>query len=461
VIFNYVCEIIPMSRKRKQGREETYDQPVAHLVSLGCAKNLVDSEIMLGALAQAGFAVSASPEGADVVLVNTCGFVRDAVDESEDVIRELAALRREGGCGRLVVAGCLAQRRQQALREKFPEIDLLIGTSAYTDIVELLNGDASESFPPRTAMPDHTFARLPSTPPWTAFLRTAEGCSNRCAYCIIPYIRGDFRSRTPDSLVREARDLAAMGVRELVLVAQDNTRFGLDLPAPSSLPALLESLSSIESIDWIRVMYCHPARVDENLLRAFANTPKVLPYLDMPIQHAHPDILRAMNRPENPAEVLRAIERARELMPDVCIRTTALVGFPGETERHFKALLDFVDKAQFDRLGAFRYSPEPEAPAAFMQAQVREDVKGERLDRLMNVQSEIALKRNQIWVGRELDVLIEGPSDSPGMSAGRSFRDAPDVDGYVFVKGEHAPGAFVRARVRTATHYDLVAEPVD
>lgn len=449
-----------MSRKRDQSGAEARGRPVAHLVSLGCAKNLVDSEIMLGALAQAGFAVSADPEGADLAVVNTCGFVRDAADESEDAIRALAALRREGRIGRLAVAGCLAQRKKHELREQFPEIDLLIGAAAAADIAELLKGEIAESFPPLTALPDHTAARLPATPPWTAYLRTAEGCSNRCAYCIIPQLRGDFRSRGLESLVREARDLAALGARELVLVAQDNTRYGRDLSPASSLPALLRALDGVPGVAWLRVMYCHPARVDEALLAALADTPKALPYLDMPIQHAHPDILRAMNRPENPAEVLRAIKRARELMPGACIRTTAMVGFPGETETHFRALLDFVREARFDRLGAFRYSPEPEAPAAFMQGQVSEAVKRERLDRLMTLQSEISLEKNKEWVGRELEVLMEGPSRDPGMSAGRSFRDAPDVDGFVFVKGRHTPGAFVRARVKAATHYDLVAEPL-
>ena len=277
---------------------------------------------------------------------------------------------------------------------------------------------------------------------------------------MIPYIRGDFRSRTPDSLEHEARDLAALGARELVLVAQDNTRYGRDLDPASSLAALVQRLDRIPELRWLRVMYCHPARVDADLLRAFADTPKVLPYLDMPIQHAHPDILRAMNRPENPTDVLRALDLARELMPDICIRTTVLVGFPGETETHFQALLDFVERAQFDRLGAFRYSPEPEAPAAFLPAQVREDVKSERYERLMALQGEISLKKSKDWVGREIEVLIEGPAQAPGMSEGRSFRDAPDVDGAVFVKGQHALGAFIRARVRSVTHYDLIAEPL-
>jgi ribosomal protein S12 methylthiotransferase len=443
---------------RKRGGNEP--QPVAHLVSLGCAKNLVDSELMLGALATAGYAISAVADGADVVVVNTCGFVRDAVEESEEVIKQFASMRRGGRFGRLVVAGCLAQRVGEDLLEKFPEIDALLGTSAYPDIVQLLESNAKTSFPPRTALPDHTFARLPSTPPWTAYLRTAEGCSNRCAYCIIPYIRGDFRSREPESLEREARDLAALGVAELVLIAQDNTRYGLELKPPSSLPALLRRLDKINELKWIRVMYCHPARVDEELLRAMAGCEKVLPYLDMPMQHAHPEILRAMNRPENPDDVMRAIGLAREIMPDICVRTTMLVGFPGETEKHFSELLKFVGRAKFDRLGAFRYSPEPEAPAAFMPNQVSEPVKGERYDRLMTLQSDISHEKNRAWVGRELEVLIEGAAPAPGMSQGRSFRDAPDIDGAVFVTGTHRPGAFVAARVRSATTYDLVADPV-
>lgn len=434
-------------------------QRIAHLVSLGCAKNLVDSELMLGSLAQAGYAVSASPDGADVVVVNTCGFIRAAETEAEDVIAAMAELKRQNVFGTLVVAGCLAERRRAALRERFPEIDVLAGTSAAADIAQLLESNDAAHFPPRAALPDHTRARLPSTPPWMAYLRTAEGCSNRCAYCVIPMLRGGFRSRAPESLEHEARDLVRLGARELVLIAQDNTRYGRDLKPPSSLSELLRRLDRIRDLRWIRVMYCHPARTGDALLETMAACEKVLPYLDIPVQHAHPDILRAMNRPADPDAILRTLGRARELMPGICIRTTVMAGFPGETEKHFNALLEFIKTAQFDRLGAFMYSPEPEAPAAMMPGQVPEPVKGERLERIMEIQKDISLKKNLAWVGRELEVLVEEPAPAPGMMRGRSFREAPDdIDGSVFVPGRAKPGAFKTVRVRSATAYDLFAE---
>ena len=440
--------------------KKRHRQPSVHVISLGCAKNLVDTEIMLGALAQAGYAISGAAEGADVVLMNTCGFVREAEAEAQEEISRLAELRRQNRIGRLVVAGCLAQRRKQALRDKFPEIDILVGTSGVPDIAELLKTKTAEFFPEKTALPDHTYARLPATPPWTAYLRTAEGCSNRCAYCIIPMLRGDFRSRTPDSLEREARDLVDMGVDELVLIAQDNTRYGRDLDPPSNLPALLQRLDTVPDLYWLRVMYCHPARVDRELIETIAACEKVLPYIDMPVQHAHPDILGAMNRPGSPEKMLETIQEIRNIMPDACIRTTAMVGFPGETDVHFQALLDFVREARFDRLGAFRYSPEPEAPAAFMPEQVSESAKGDRYHELMTLQGEISLEKNKEWIGCDLEVLLEGPAAGPGMTQGRSFRDAPDIDGAVLVPGRHHPGDFITVRIRNATTYDLIADEV-
>lgn len=432
----------------------------AHLVSLGCAKNLVDSEIMLGALAQAGYVICAEPDNVDVIIVNTCGFVHDAVDESESVILDMVKLKRLGLCKRLVVAGCLAEREKHALKEKFPEIDYLLGTSAYTEIVKVLSDGAGlEMFPPKESMPDHTMARLPSTPPWTAYLRTAEGCDNRCAYCMIPSLRGGYRSRTPESLEKEGRALAALGVKELVLVAQDNTMYGRDLNPKATLAELLKRLEQIDGIEWIRVMYCHPARMDRELLETMAASPRILNYLDIPMQHASPEILKAMNRPDKPDEVLKTIELARSLMPDVCIRTTYIVGFPGETEKHFHELEEFIKKARFDHLGVFRYSQESGTPAAIMDGQISEPVKAERYDRLMLLQRGISIEKNHAWVGREMNVLIESFTQTRGIMCGRSFRDAPDIDGNVFVSSKNArPGEFVVAKIREALEYDLMAD---
>jgi len=444
--------------KRKRGKEK---MKTVSVVSLGCSKNLVDTEVMLGALAAAGYVPGVEPEGADVVLVNTCAFIREAVEESLEVLEELSALRREGDCGKLVVAGCLPQREKERLGEKFPEIDLLIGTSSYPDIVSLLEGAAGSVFSPCDFLHDHTYPRLLVTAPWTAYLKIAEGCSNRCSYCLIPSLRGAYRSREPESLAAEAEGLVEIGVRELVLVAQDTTRYGRDPGGGSMLPGLLHRISRIDGIKWIRVMYAYPELVDTGLASAIAEIPEVCNYLDMPVQHIDPQILGAMNRRGGPDAIYRAIETLRSTVPGLCLRTTVLTGFPGETERQFDRLLDFIGKTRFDRLGAFGFSPEEGTAAAAMPGQLPRDEIDRRVDAVMRAQQEISLEINQSLAGSELEVLVEETGvdeNNNAYSAGRTYRDAPDIDGLFILHREEEPGEFITARVTSADEYDLEGE---
>jgi ribosomal protein S12 methylthiotransferase len=429
-------------------------------VSLGCAKNLVDTEVMLGALASAGWEISFDPSFADVVLVNTCGFIGDAAAESESVIAEYARMRKRKKRMRLVVAGCHAERARESLRAKFPEIDLLIGTSSYGDVVELLKFESRDAFAPRTYMHDHTNPRLLATPPWTAFLKIAEGCSNRCGYCTIPSIRGDYRSREPESLLCEAADLAALGVREMILVAQDVTRYGADIGRPDALPSLIRNLAGIAGVRWIRLMYAYPELVGPELARAIAETPRVCSYLDMPIQHADAGVLSAMNRRGGPVAIRRAIETLRDAVPEICLRTTVLVGFPGETDAQFRRLLDFMAETEFDRLGAFAYSRESGTPAAELPGQIADEVKQERLSAVMELQQGISLKKNRLLIGKNIEAVVEGvepEKKTKGGSAlvGRTWRDAPDIDGVIHIEGEAEPGDFATVRVTDADEYDL------
>ncbi|MFA6449959.1 MAG: 30S ribosomal protein S12 methylthiotransferase RimO [bacterium] len=440
--------------------------PAVAAVSLGCSKNLVDTEVMLGALATAGYAIASEPADADIIIVNTCGFISAAVDESKSVISEMAALKSSGEAGLLVVAGCLAERERSALFDEFPEIDLIVGTSSYPEIVELLETECSESFSPQNFLHDHRHPRLLATPPWTAYLKIAEGCSNRCSYCAIPSLRGAYRSRTPDSLLQEAASLAAIGVRELILVAQDTTRYGTDLKIRNALPALLNRLSDIDGIHWIRLMYAYPERVNKQLAEAIAGIPKVCSYLDIPIQHIDDKILTAMNRRGGSDAVRRAVALLKENVPGICLRTTVLVGFPGETDSQFNRLLRFMEETEFDRLGAFAYSPEPGTPASVLPRQISESVKNERVKAIMELQSEISLKKNRELVGRELEIIVECEKISiareVGISkrkktygAGRSYRDAPEIDGLIYFTGVAAAGDFARVIIQDAEEYDL------
>ena len=435
-----------------------------HLLTLGCPKNLADSELMLGALTSAGFEITLDPEDAQVLLVNTCAFIEAAKKESIDAILEAAEVKKRGFGKRLVVAGCLSQRYATELAATMPEVDVFVGTGNFLDLPELLRRtEAPESRPipyagaahllPRAAIP-----RVKTGDFFTSYLKISEGCNHKCAFCIIPKIRGLHESRPTADLVAEARSLAAGGVRELNLIAQDLTAYGRDLGQPSSLAALLRELSTIDDLRWIRLLYCYPNFVTDELLDAIAALPKVVKYIDMPLQHADDAMLRAMRRERSGAALVKLLERVRARIPGVVLRTSFIVGFPGETDAAFERLVDFVRNQQFDRVGVFTYSREENTAAYDMADQVPERVKRARRSSLMATQSEISLAKNRGLVGREVEVLVEGPM--PGRSTrlrARTSGQAPEIDGSVFLAGDAEPGEFVRARIDKALSYDLHA----
>ncbi len=435
-----------------------------HLLTLGCPKNLADSELMLGALSQAGFEITLDPEEANVLLVNTCAFIEAAKKESIDAILDAAEVKKRGVGKRLVVAGCLSQRYAEELADTMPEVDVFVGTGNFLDLPELLRRtEAPElrSIPYAGAahlLPKASVARIKLGDFFTSYLKISEGCNHKCAFCIIPKIRGLHESRPVAEIVAEARSLAGGGVRELNLIAQDLTAFGRDLKQQSSLAALLHELSSIEELRWIRLLYCYPNFVTDELLDAIAELPKVVKYIDMPLQHADDAILRAMRRERSGASLRKLLDRVRARIPAVVLRTSFIVGFPGETDAAFARLVDFVRDEQFDRVGVFTYSQEENTAAFAMAEQVPERVKRARRARLMAAQSDISLEKNRALVGREMEVLVEGPmSGRATRLRGRTAGQAPEIDGSVFLAGDAEPGEFVRARIEKALSYDLHA----
>ncbi|MEB3176481.1 MAG: 30S ribosomal protein S12 methylthiotransferase RimO [Synechococcus sp.] len=442
----------------------TSAKPTVAFSHLGCEKNRVDTEHMLGLLAQAGYGVSADESEAEVVVVNTCSFIQDARTES---VRTLVDLAEQGK--QIVIAGCLAQHFKDDLLESLPEARAIVGTGDYQHIVEVLEQvEAGERVSRVSEVPtfvaDETVPRYRTTSEAVAYLKVAEGCDYRCAFCIIPKLRGDQRSRTIESIVAEARQLAAQGVQELILISQITTNYGLDLYGKPQLAELLRALGEVE-IPWIRVHYAYPTGLTAEVLAAYREVPNVLPYLDLPLQHSHPEVLRAMNRPWQADVTGGVLRRIREQLPDAVLRTTFIVGFPGETDEHFQHLLDFVAEQRFDHVGVFTFSPEEGTPAAELPNQVPAEVAQERKDRLMALQQPIAAARNAAWVGRIVDVLIEQENPSTGEMLGRCARFAPEVDGEVRVlPGEGglcaAPGTMVPVRITAADTYDLVGEVV-
>jgi len=435
-----------------------------HLISLGCPKNTADSELMLGALVRAGFEVTMDPQQAQVLLVNTCAFIEPAKKESIDAILAAAEVKKNGAGKRLVVAGCLSQRYGSELREQFPEVDIFVGTGNFLDLPELLRRSERPELRPipytgaAHLLPSAGAPRVRTGDPFSAYLKVSEGCDHRCAFCIIPKIRGRHESRPLDDLVEEARRLAANGVREINLIAQDLTAYGRDLDAPSSLAQLLRELSTVDELRWIRLLYCYPNFVTADLLDAIAELPKVVKYIDMPLQHAADAILRAMRRERSGAALVKLLERVRERIPGVVLRTSFIVGFPGETDAAFEQLMDFVRTEKFDRVGVFTYSREENTAAYDLPDQVPERVKRARRAHLMATQAEISLAKNRGLVGREVEVLVEGPM--PGRSTrlrARTSGQAPEIDGSVFLAGEAEAGEFVRARIDKALSYDLHA----
>ena len=434
-------------------------------VSLGCPKNLVDSERMLGLLAQDGFGLVPDAGDADIVIINTCGFIDAARQESLGVIREMIARKNAGAIKGVVVAGCLAEREKELLLEQVPEVDQIVGVFGREEIVKvadrILGGlrEQRSLFRPAPVRAQEDTARLRITPRHLAYLKVSEGCDRLCTFCAIPYMRGKHVSKPIESVVAEARELAADGVRELNLVAQDMTYYGLDLYGKPRLADLIRALDEVEGIDWVRVLYNYPMYVSDDLIRAFADSPKVLPYLDMPLQHINDVMLKRMNRKHDRATTESIIGRLRDGIPGLVLRTTFIVGFPGETESEFAELLNYVNTARFERLGVFPYSFESDTPAAKLPGHVPDEVRIERRDRVMAAQQPIAFAYNASLVGRELDILIDGPcDDAPDLWVGRSFADAPDVDGITYVQGAGIEvGDLVSCEVVASKGYDLVA----
>lgn len=435
------------------------------MVSLGCPKNQMDAELMLARLRDAGYDITAESGLADVVVVNTCGFIEDAKQESIDNILEFAQLKKEGQIRGIVVTGCLAQRYQDELVRELPECDGVLGLGANADIVEavdtVLSGGKAVAFPDRCRWVLDG-PRLLTTPSFFAYMRVADGCNNRCAYCAIPLIRGGLRSRDMEALVREAEELAAGGVKELILVAQDTTMYGQDLEGRPLLPELLERLCAVEGLCWIRLLYCYPEHITDELLAVMRRQPKILRYLDVPLQHCSGRVLRAMNRPGDRESLTALFGRIREALPGVVLRTTILVGFPGETEADFEELCAFIKKIRFERLGCFAFSAEEGTPAASMPGQIPEEVKNRRRDIVMQTQERIADEYNRAQMGKTLDVLVESFDRYAECWFGRSAADAPDIDGKIFftTKTPVAPGDLIRVQITDCLDWDLLGERV-
>ena len=433
------------------------------MVSLGCPKNLVDGEVMLGRLKERGYALVGDVREADVLVVNTCAFIDRAKRESVDAVLEMAREKETGRARRLVVTGCLTQRYDAELRREIPEIDATLGTGQVDDIVRAVEGQTAVEGGAPTWVYDHTTPRVLSTPPWLAYVKISEGCDYTCSFCIIPTLRGKHRSRNLEDIVAEARALAARGVKEVVLVGQDSTRYGLDHGLRDGLAYLLRRLGRIEGLRWIRVMYAYPATLTDPLLDAMAGEERVVKYVDIPLQHASESVLRRMKRPTGRGNLLGMVERIRARVPGVAIRTSFIVGFPGETEADFGLLLALVEAAEFDNVGVFTYSDEEGTTAFDLSGRVPARVKESRRRRLLGTQKRIALRRNRRLVGRQVEVLVEGPHpESDLLLRGRTAAQAPEVDGMVILaEGTAEPGAFVPCEVTEAHPYDLVARVLD
>ena len=431
-------------------------------ISLGCDKNLADSEEMLGLLTAGGHEITDDETQADAIVINTCCFIKDAKEESVETILEMAEYKKTGSCHALVVTGCMAQRYQKEIIQEVPEVDAVLGTTSYGDIVKALEeaaaGNHFEEFRDIDYLPDTGSKRVLTTGGHFGYLKIAEGCDKHCTYCIIPKLRGRFRSVPMERLVAQAEDMAEQGVKELILVAQETTVYGKDLYGKKSLHILLKKLCEIRGIRWIRILYCYPEEIYDELIETIRDEKKICHYLDIPIQHASDHILKRMGRRTSKQELIDIVGKLRKEIPDIVLRTTLITGFPGETEEDHEELKEFVDEMEFDRLGVFTYSPEENTPAAEMADQVPEEVKEERRDELMELQQEISYDRGQDRIGQELLVMIEGKVADESAYIGRTYGDAPKVDGYIFVQtGELLmTGDFAKVRVTGALEYDLI-----
>ena len=436
-------------------------------ISLGCDKNLVDSEEMLGLLRDRGYEITDDETEADVIAINTCCFIHDAKEESIQSILEMAEYRKQGRCKVLLVTGCMAQRYQKEIRQEIPEVDVVLGTTSFEKIVDALDsafrGIPYEDFESIDYLPMVSADRILTTGGYYGYLKIAEGCDTHCTYCIIPSLRGKFRSYPMERLLKQAEKMAQQGVRELILVAQETTLYGPDLYGKKSLHRLLEELCKITGIYWIRVLYCYPEEIYPELVEVIAREPKVCHYLDLPIQHASDRILKRMGRRTSKKQLVEIVRTLREKIPDIVLRTTLITGFPGETQEDHEELMEFVDTMEFDRLGVFTYSPEENTPAAVMKAQISEEIKEDRKAELMELQQEISLERGNSRIGQVLLVMIEGKVADENAYVGRTYADAPNVDGYIFVQSPEMlmSGDFVKVRVTGALEYDLIGEIYD
>lgn len=436
-------------------------------VSLGCDKNLSDSEEMLGLLTSNGHEIVDEEEKAEAIIINTCCFINDAKEESVETILEMAEYRKSGSCRVLIVTGCMAQRYKQEILDELPEVDAVLGTTSYEDILKAIEeadaGRRYQEFKDINYLPNAETHRVLTTGGHYGYLKIAEGCDKHCTYCIIPSLRGRFRSVPMERLLAQAEDMAQQGVKELILVAQETTVYGRDLYGEKSLHRLLKELCKIRGIRWVRILYCYPEEIYDDLTRVMKEEKKICHYLDLPIQHASDRILKRMGRRTTQSELREIVTKLRSEIPDIILRTTLITGFPGETEEDHQELMEFVDEMEFDRLGVFTYSPEEDTPAAAMPDQIPEEVKEERRDELMELQQEISLDKGNDRIGQVMTVMIEGKVSGEGAYIARTYGDAPKVDGYIFVQtGELLmTGDFARVRVTGALEYDLIGELAD
>lgn len=436
-------------------------------VSLGCDKNLVDSEMMLGMLEQSGYEFTDDEGEADIVVINTCCFINDAKEESINTILEMAELKKSGSIEMLIVSGCLAERYREEIQTEIPEVDAILGTMAIDEIVrtveEVPGGNGMNHFKSLGEKPLTGVERVVTTGGHYAYLKIAEGCDKHCTYCIIPKIRGNYRSVPMDDLIREAEKLADKGVKELILVAQETTVYGTDLYGHKALPELLRRLCKISSIHWIRILYCYPEEIDDELIRTIRDEKKICHYLDLPIQHASDEILRRMGRRTDKRQLEDIVGRLRHEIPDICLRTTLISGFPGETREDHEELLDFIGRMEFDRLGVFVYSQEEDTPAAVMPEQIPEDIKEERRAQLMELQQDIAFEAAESMIGRVVTAMVEGKVVDENAYVARTYKDAPNVDGFLFVNTgrELMTGDFVKVKITASYEYDLIGELAD
>lgn len=433
-------------------------------ISLGCDKNLVDSEFMIGMLANEGIELTDDENEADIIIVNSCCFIGDAKEESINTILEMAQYKNTGKCRSLIVTGCLAQRYSDEIFKEIPEVDAILGTNSYDSIVEAvkqtLEKKTYKNLQTLEGLPTIKTKRLITTGGHYAYLKIAEGCNKNCTYCVIPSVRGRYRSVPMEDLIEQAESLVRSGVKELILVAQETTLYGMDLYGKKSLHLLLDKLNEIDGLFWIRIMYCYPEEIYDELIESIANDEKVCHYIDMPIQHCNDDILKRMGRKTNKKELIGQINMLRERIPDITLRTTLICGFPGETQEAHEELMQFINDMEFDRLGAFTYSPEEGTKAAVMDNQIDEEVKSDWQAQVMELQEEVIFDKNETMKGRELYVFIEGKVADENAYIGRTYRDAPNVDGYIFINSDEelVTGDIVKVRVTGAYEYDLIGE---